>query len=243
MLAVILKILSMKQLDFIIKILPLVSLFIFLCSAIKLFVFYSFFDIQIANYLEVQEYIPLFISNAVGYLIIFSACYTLYFFQRKKINSRIEILESVKHIFSFERKTYISIFFISILLLAFYVFIEIKSNFYLYSMLIVLLYSFYSYSTYSKSLFSLFPIILVTGLISFTILDGAREALKIINDGNLLEYTFHFKNKKIQTDHNLKYLGRSKNYIFFYQRTNKKSTVLSIDDLIETDITTTNSHY
>lgn len=65
------RILNIENIENLIKLLPLGSIFIFLCSSIRLVVYYKFFNISIVEYIGIQEFLTLFIDDLLFYLSIF----------------------------------------------------------------------------------------------------------------------------------------------------------------------------
>jgi hypothetical protein len=82
------------------KLLPIGSLFIILCSSIKLVIYYQFFNISIVEYLGIQEYITSFIDDLLYYLMIFGSGVLLYIikFEPESDKSKLELKELRKSI-------------------------------------------------------------------------------------------------------------------------------------------------
>ncbi len=61
----------MKKIDFLVKALPLASIFLIMCSAVRLVIYYNTFNISITDYIQIQEYPTLFVDDILSYLLIF----------------------------------------------------------------------------------------------------------------------------------------------------------------------------
>ena len=61
------------------KLLPIGTLFIMFCGSLKLVLYYGVFNISIADFLEIGEYVTLFVDDLLYYLSIFGAGLLFYF--------------------------------------------------------------------------------------------------------------------------------------------------------------------
>jgi hypothetical protein len=65
---------------------------------------------------------------------------------------------------------------------------------------------------------------------------GYTDAYKIIENKDKLNYTIVFKDKTYVTDNNLKYIGKTENFMFLYNLKSKRTTILKKDDLVKINI-------
>lgn len=62
------------------------------------------------------------------------------------------------------------------------------------------------------------------------------DAYKILENKDKLNYTLVFKEKTYYTNKNLKYIGKTENYLFLYNLKSNRTTILKNDELIKISI-------
>jgi hypothetical protein len=214
------------------KIIPVGSIFIILCSSIKLILFYKQFNISISDYLNLGEYATLFVDDIIYYLAIFSLGLILNEFDShptKKLNTETDNFDY--SVFRKERFWIIIILVIIIFTIITLLFIInslyqkldiVKVGFFL---LLCLLYIFLQKVRTNIKLSYRSLIILV--ILFYTAMDGFIDAQKIIENKNGLNYKITLDNKIISTNNDLHYLGKSEKYFFLYSLKKKEATILS----------------
>jgi len=229
----------MDKIEKTVNFLPLGSIFIILCSSIKLVVYYKIFNIQIVDYMEIQEFITSFIDDILFYICIFGAGVILYLYDIFENTSQNYFQKSDSpEEYKNERKISLSL---SIIILIIIVTSVICSNSKSKSAEIICVGLFLFLGVFRVFLSSTkltlpYPLFIFIGVIMYTIMYGYTDAYKIIESKDTINYTIVFKEKTYSTDRNLKYIGKTENFIFFYNLRSKRTTILKNDDLIKINI-------
>lgn len=224
----------MKDIDYLAKLLPVASIYLILCSAIRLSIYYHMFNISIIDYLNIGEYPTLFIDDILNYLSIFGAGVV------------IEILnpynkENIKNNLNFEqphfkekRKKLMLIFFalvtlISLLFCLFYYEPIAQLNIFKVGFFLLLI-NFHLYCQYTKINFTSIGLF-SSVILCYTIIDAKIDAIKVLANQNDLQYLIKVENTVVKTDEKLLYLGKSEKFVFLYDKTENKSTILFVDQI------------
>ena len=221
------------------KFLPIGSVFIILCSSIKLVAFYNLFNITIVDYLEAQEYLTLFIDDLIYYLLIFGTGLVLELFSNKGNITNVDLPSNSRVV---DNKIFDNVIYIFIVLIFIFIAITFYRDIptsdkasYIGVASFGILTSLYFLLT---NRFKNFPYLLYIAISIFiySIMYGYKEGYEILEKKNPKEYSFQFDDKKIQTDSSYQYLGKSKHYIFLYDSNGKTSTILNKKDLNKIEI-------
>lgn len=229
----------MEKIEKLIKLLPFGSIFILFCSSIKLVIYYKIFNIPIVDYIGIQEFVTSFIDDLLFYLCIFGIGVFLILFDTiQNANQNFTLKSDTSEEYKNERKiSLILAIFILLLIVAFSNYSNSKSE----SMeiicvgLFVFLALFRIFLSSTKLTIS-YTLLIVTGIVLYTIMYGYSDAYKIIENKDKLKYTIVFKEKTYITDKNLKYVGKTENFLFLYNLKSKRTTILKNDDLIKLSI-------
>ncbi|MCC9063950.1 hypothetical protein [Flavobacterium piscisymbiosum] len=229
----------MEKVEKLIPLLPIGSIFILFCSSIKLIIYYKIFNISIVDYIGIQEFITSFIDDLLFYLCIFGIGVFLVLFDTiQSANQNFTLKSDTPEEYKNERKiSLILAIFILLLIVVFSNYSDSKSE----SMeiicvgLFVFLALFRIFLSSTKLTIS-YTLFIVTGIVLYTIMYGYSDAYKIIENKDKLKYTIVFKEKTYLTDKNLKYVGKTENFLFLYNLKSKRTTILKNDDLIKLSI-------
>lgn len=224
----------MEKVEKLIPLLQVGSIFILFCSSIRLVIYYKTFNVSIVNYTGIQEFLTLFIDDLLFYLCIFGVAIFLSLFDIFRNNDNDFTLKSdTPELYKNERKItlFLSIIIlISIVILSNYTDYKSKSieiigvGIFIILMLIRIFLS-------STKVTLPYPLFLALGVILYTIMYGYSDAYKIIENKDKLNYAIVFKEKTYLTDNNLKYVGKTENFLFLYNLKSKRTTILKNDDL------------
>ena len=77
--------------------------------------------------------------------------------------------------------------------------------------------------------------LMITAIV-FSISSGFSSSYKILEKESKLNYELKFKDYSIQTSSDLRYLGKTEVYSFFYYKEKKQSRIVSNQDLMEINI-------
>lgn len=229
----------MEKIEKLIKLLPLGSVFILFCSSIRLVIYYKVFNISIVEYIGIQEFLTLFIDDLLFYLSIFGIGILLYLFDNIFNNSEDFVLKNITpEKYKNERKVSLILLIITLsLVIILSNYSETKSKsieiigvgiFIMLSLLRVFL---------SSTQFTIpYPLLITTSIVIYTAMYGSSDAYKILENKDKLNYTLVFKEKTYFTDKNLKYIGKTENYLFLYNLKSNRTTILKNDELIKINI-------
>ncbi|MBE8723694.1 hypothetical protein [Flavobacterium hungaricum] len=234
----------MEKIEKLIQLLPLGSIFILLCSSIKLVIYYKTFNISIVDYIGIQEFITTFIDDILLYLCIFGIGIFLFLFEFAQNRDRNYTLKSdTPENYKNERKISSTL---SILILFLTIVLSYNCDSRIKMIEIICVGLFISLSLFRIFLSSTkvnlpFLLYIMMSTISYTIMYGYTDAYKIIENKDKLSYIIAFKEKTYFTDKNLKYVGKTEHFLFLYNLKSKRTTILKNDDLIKININYTNN--
>ncbi|MFC4477864.1 hypothetical protein [Flavobacterium chungangensis] len=229
----------MEKIEKLIPLLPVGSIFILFCSSIKLIIYYKTFNIQIVDYIEIQEFITSFIDDLLLYSCIFGITIILYLYDFiQDSNQDYSLKSDTPELYKNERRITL---IISIIILITIIVSAYYSNSTSKLTTTICVGSFLFLSTFRIYLSSTtmalpFPLFIMTIIIIYTIMYGSTDAYKIIENKDQLNYTIVFKEKTYYTDKNLKYIGKTGNFLFLYNLKSKRATILKNDELIKINI-------
>jgi hypothetical protein len=227
------------NIDNLAKNLPIGSVFIILCSSVKLVVYYNLFNITIVDYLEVQEYLTLFIDDLIYYILIFGIGLILELFS-SPIN--IEVLRTQPNVRVVKSKTNDVVIYLLIaillILIGFVLYKDIplsKKASYIGVASFGILTSLYFLLTKRLKNFPYYLYIAI-GIFIYSIMFGYEDGYKVLEQKNLKQYKIQIEDKVIQTDSGLHYLGKSRNYIFLYNSVKECSEIYNMKGLVKIEI-------
>lgn len=229
----------MEKIEKLIKLLPFGSIFVLFCSSINLVIYYKTFNIPIVDYIGIQEFITSFIDDLLFYLCIFGIGVFLTLFDIiQNENQNFPLKSDTPEDYKNERRIFLILSIITLLLiigLSIYNDSKSKSIEIICVGLFVFL-GFLRVFLSSTKLTIPYTLFIVTGIVLYTIMYGYSDAYKIIENKDKLKYTIVFKKKTYLTDKNLKYVGKTENFLFLYNLKSKRTTILKNDDLIKISI-------
>lgn len=224
----------MKKLENILKLVPLFTFLLIVASSIKLAIYYSVFNINIVDYLNVSEYIPLFIDDMhsllyAGSMMLLGAILvkgvglkshkTKYYEENKSLR--------VSYII------FITVLAISTPLILYFM----HDNWYerLYplngifiSIMIVILVVFATY----KRIAPIYRISWLIGILSIPIVISAyTDAYRVLDKKETLNYEVSIKNRMFSSENNYQFIGKSSKYIFLYNNLENASVIYPIEEV------------
>lgn len=224
----------MKQIEIFSKFLPLGSIFLILCSSIRLVTYYNFFNISIVYFLGIEEYVSLFVADILYYILTFGAGLIIYYFlgEQKRDNFDFSIYKG--------KKLYVKKIAILLLILTIFLCFLSSSNSILTLFIGIGIFLqlglLHVYSLWSKIHFFKYLHFLTIAMLNYVIMFALKDGYTIIENKDKLNYCIEFKEKIIETNDNLHFLGKSEKYIFLYNLINKEAIVLLNEDLIKINI-------
>ncbi len=190
------------------------------CSSLHYIIYYSFFNITIINYLTITEYAPLFLEHILSYglIILGGAAYQIISDWGGKNDKwgvvfgiSLGTIHSLIKIFFFSEYTYKIVF---------------EITFIIYYLIFLIFYLRKIKKRKSNLLFYL----TFTSIV-FSISSGIERGYKVVEKKSSLTYEFELSNLKLMTSENCIYLGKSQNFLFFYDIERKASEIHRTDDL------------
>jgi len=234
------------MLNRIIKLTPLVGSLLVFCGVLKLIIFYSHFNVRIIDYLEFQEIITSFLGD-VNIIIVFGITMTLISFATinfisKKAKLPLEDLFERLLILLYPHRFK---YFISFLLIIFFIYGFILYGIIGYSYLIIYLltfctiqmltYLFLSKEENGKVEITSFYGILIFGIsLSFSIYLFAQHDIENINK-SISETTIQLENEIIHCNRSTKniYIGKSSEYVFIKVDSSNSTLVIPSEEVLK----------
>lgn len=211
----------MKKLEQFAKLLPLATVFLILCSSAQLIIYYNFFNINIVNYLNSEEYLTLFIDDILYYLAVFGIGLFFYLIDETEKSSAI-----LKHS-KLSNGVYLLIFGVLLFLIGLVLYSGIEKSskaenigviVFLMSMIL------YFYMSWTSLNFT-YPLWVSLAILIYTISYSIRDAYRVLENDKSRSFEFVYKEMSLKTDCNFLYLGSSKEYNFFYSPEVKRSYI------------------
>ncbi len=225
------------------KWLPTLAIFLIIVSSIKLAIFYNIFNIKIVYYVGVTEYIPLFIDDLhhlglfLGPVILGGVSGILYYRKISKegdgdtIENNVSLRRQIRYIVVF-------ILIVSIPLVFTLLYCET-----LFEKLVVIQYIAFVFwflplilPTNKEKRWFYFGICLFGLTISSIVISAYKDAYKILDKKNDVEYKIILKDKTTLLKESVEYVGKSENYIFLYDLKNKVSIIRRFEEIEEIQI-------
>ncbi len=219
------------------KIIPIGSLLLILASSIKLTTFYDYFNINITEYLSLQEYAALFIDDILIliYPFIFMVFgYLLSMSMNKRKKDKKEAIS--KRVIKIVRIIMIGLLFTTIISSAIFYYCEVKTPFELLrslklqlnSILVLFLISILNSDKLIQNLYIFFAIFFCIPIT----LDGRIDAYRVLENKDELNFEFSFENEEpIITNDYMHKVGITENYIFLYNISTNEPTIIPKDKL------------
>ncbi len=233
---------TMISLDNSIKYISLGSFIMIFLSSLKLTLYYSFFDINIGEYIQLNEYIVQFIYDLYYYLFLIGLNAIVIFYKEMDYKKVEGIVDSKNDIRLKEvNKTALFITF-SVLLLGaalsiFYPSLEFSKRFgLLFSIFILGLCS--SYFLFSDTKYNIkFSYIITIVFFSLMMFTSITEPLQIKENKPKAEVNLSYNNgKELMSNTNLKYIGKTEKYVFFYDLETLKTIIYSLEGVSKIEI-------
>lgn len=215
------------------KLIPFLSILILLSSIIKNYIYYFNFGININEYIELSEF-PLLFINDFSFYFAFIISFLLFFpFVYIKIYVRDKLGSTIP--FSFTKK-FTKAALPSLIIVIIYnclkdapLDIKLSSieNFIVIFFAILLLYLDKDL-TFSKNYYFIVSSIL---MLFFSALNSVSDIYKVENNKIKLYVSFEIDNEIISTNNEKIYLGKTKNYIYVYNKKLKETEVFNFEEV------------
>ncbi len=218
------------------KLIPIGGVMLIFFSSIKLVFYYSRFNITITDYLTIKEYATLFMKDTIVLVFFFS--YLLLFGLAKKISNYSKRLAFA--IFQgFKTAIPISNAILLILYSIFFIKGKIEIGRYIFlitliAMMMMMIW-LYLWCLNKKYKFHIFYLFIVTLLI-YSFGSGVSDGLTVTNGENRHCYTVYLKESTLWTDDDYRYIGKTDEFIFFYEKLSMKTTIVKSSDLIKMEV-------
>lgn len=237
------------------QIVPFASAFLIFLGSLKLTLYYRAFNIQINYFLEFTEIITAFFSDLIelGAMFLFVTLFTFLFdteservdrgkMQNLYINEN-KFFNRIKHAKLF---IYYMFFFNLIFLITFlyfkYILIKFNPlintlwiflNLQLISTILLLEYKRKHFIIYNKRLHpSISNIILYVIIITFMLINRTFAEINSVKEGKkYYKTTFTLGNEKVVSDSLHYYIGKTRNFLFYYNEIENTTTAYSMTDI------------
>ncbi|MFK7900332.1 MAG: hypothetical protein AB8B61_06210 [Cyclobacteriaceae bacterium] len=214
------------------KILPIGGTFILLCSSLKLVLFYKQFNIKIADYIELSEYITVFIDDLIYYCTIFGfGLIFTYILNLKKETSFTPEKHKKEGFFDYKTLIIVPIIILGLLTSLFFIEKEISSKLIIVKMGTILIYSAVHVIVSNKKWEFSYNVIILVCIIIYSSFDGLIDSYKLMEKGNSESYKIILEKEEIKTNKNILYLGKTNKYIFTYNIELKESKIVLMKNL------------
>ncbi|QNE38980.1 hypothetical protein F1C16_05135 [Hymenobacter sp. NBH84] len=218
--------------------LPFITAIMFILGSTRLIFFYEAFGIDVISYLDLSEIFSLsfYYITSIGFIsVVLLSIYMIYMYSKK-----LSIFNKHFDKYTYAEYIFCGVFFIVFSLIFFGTGIELIFSVIISLLLLFLLYGiemliqiafFNAKLAYREQGFSM--LMLTTGLYLTTVnavigsLSG--RAIRDSEDNDIV--TIEYNNKIIRTTKHYIYIGRTKNYTFFYNRQTKFSHVYPNSDV------------
>lgn len=241
------------------SLLPLFGGFIFVSGIIKMKLYYNSFNINIVDFLDASEIIFAFISDFIPYVVITLFMFLFLFFldTKKDVEVRDDYKDNIileKHLLR-RLWLYIKLFPIILIYAIVLILLLIATFIWNFSIIpflipfcIILAYQIYGilvleYKRHYYNHYKSFPsptftnIILIMGaFFMYVIVNVYLDVNSVKESKKYLGTSFKIENNNIISDSTNYYIGKTKNYIFYYQEENKSTKVYPIKDMKEIEI-------
>lgn len=232
---------NMNLLDNVLKYSTLASVFILFLSYLSQSMFYKQFNIDIISYISLSEFMVLFLKDSILIIIVVSSTFPFVKFIKhiQSKNNNFFNLSKFKNWFIIILSLLSSTLIISIIIS------KISNTDFSHAIIPVAFLSFVILIT-SIALGVILKenvtqkMQLIIGVMFSVILISSFSVLKSYQIKNYPSNLFHeikLLNSTIKTDHNLIKIGQTENYFFLYNKSNKTTSIIKIDNLLEVNIT------
>ncbi|MDF9800797.1 hypothetical protein OKW21_006060 [Catalinimonas alkaloidigena] len=232
-----------KLADYLIKYIPLITSLLIILGTINQISYYNNFEILIIDYLEISEILILFfndiitISSSIGFLLL---AFIYDFFKKNKYNNNIKTRNTnyfnksylkYKWIISYSDYLFFVLYLIVMGISLIYIYnnkSESEERFYLnlafFSVIIILISKGNKHLNPTKNLL-IYSVIII--LITNLIKANADIKADRVKERDLYQSTFFILDGKhlIQSDSTCYYIGKTKNYLFYYDADQERTTV------------------
>lgn len=220
------------------NLIPFLSLLVVFSSAVKLITYYKAFGINIVDYMELSEFTFSFLDDLYSYIImlggfmVWTVIDDIIYPNNRPIENE-ETLDKRRKLYRDLASALFLIYGLSTLASIWFI------NWIVYrvsALLIIIVYVIYSNHSQKTDKLSKYYLLIPT-LLVFGYFNAKSEVNIIKETGKSLNVILIFDNKTVKTDTGNYYLGKTKNYTFFYNAKLKKSTIYSNNKISSIEIT------
>lgn len=225
------------------KLTPVIYAALVVIGFVKLYLYYKMFNINIGDYLELSEILVFFLDDLFIYILVF-AYLTFKFLRKYNESSNIQNQDG-GHFLS-DEKTYrkkLKIGIISLLVIAalstiFYFLLPLKSFLIFIPVVILIIWAIIHYYTRQLVVNQVIKNKSTYELIHFSylvILVVCYMAISEAETNKLYGYAYadeiEYKDQIIKSDSTQFFIGKTKNYIFYYNKEEHKTTAFPLKDV------------
>lgn len=244
---------------------PVIAAFLIFMGFLKLYIFYGHWGINIIEYLDFTEILLSFLGD-LSILVFFIALYIIHVIIGFRITAIVEqhtgkveskeqeqasekqeisgngvnsknniVSEIIEEIFITKKWIGIlCVFGITILFLVLFYFFH--SLVWLYFSIFILLQGFYFVFALFLNENSSFQVSLIVSFFCFTILIAQYDIKEVERKSVIDLYTITYNDQTIETNRDNNYLGRTSKYIFLFNKIQKKTEILKIENVKNIEI-------
>lgn len=210
--------------------LPLVTTLLITLGVFRLISYYDPFGIDITAYLEVSEVLLILFSYFTKIFLYFAGIYCFILLIAKILDVSFINVKKILGLIS------IAMMVLSASISAFIGNVEISNAMYdiaLILLAIIFIQEYQSNDIVDKQLLIFLSIALFVGLLSSVKIGGRSEAEKIMSDVASYDVRMKFDSTVVTTSNSYFYIGRTKNYLFFYNKKSKFADIVATSSIKE----------
>ena len=236
------------------KLIPYFGSLLVVCGYVKLSIFYSHFNIQISQYLEITEIFTLFLRDVLFYAGILFFTYLFLWIAEPQMESenrtkkQEEIINTDKflvRLISIAKMQLALLFIVLMYILAgivayiwkpavFYSFVVVGSFFFLIALYPFMVFEFKRkyYLVYKQKVDATYSnLLLVIVMFFLAVLQNTFLEIKRVEENDNLFVSFEYLERSFESGSKFIFLGQTKNYVFIYNQENEETSVFPRKDL------------
>lgn len=233
---------------------PYIGTLLIICGYLKLHLYYSSFNIQISNYVEINEVLTLFLADALKYILLIFIVGLFFFLAEsnpeieKKENRKKDIIETEEWFLRFKKfiqftsfiLIILSIFLIFTIIayiwnpLALNAFIVADTTIAIMFIFLYILFEFKSryFRKYGKPFHGTYNnLILLVVMFFINVFQSAYIEMKTMRNENPYSVCFEYLSLDVQSSKTNIFLGQTKNYLLMYDLNNNEAQIFDRKDI------------
>ena len=229
---------------------PYFGSLIIVCGFIKLKIYYNHFNINISDYLDITEVLILLLYDFIYYGTFITSTFFVFFLldskedvekNENKKSLLIDTDDFYKRLYMYMKLNFGStiLLIVSLILLIAKYFFDIKNSLPILPIFIAyfFLYLLFEYrrkykifngndldGTYNN-------LILILFIFTYNIIQSAYTDIDIAENNNKTIVCFNYRERDIQSEKNIIYIGQTKNYIFMFDKISRETNIYLRSDI------------